>query len=249
MEPKSNNALELLTAIVNGDAEMEDGIAELKREGVSSLEEALQVLKDEAAQTKGSADAAAWPDFASMRRKAPPSVVANIKHVIPEVPFVLDGTLYDPSDIERFNGQELHFFTSPGKEHMLVVDDRDLMADWLQFEYFQRYRDISSPPLKYRMSPGAIFWEHDDLNGLAIGLGPNLGYWRLSEVSLGLFTGDWNDRISSFEMWTVGVVQLSDAKNFEGPFFYHVIPPGGYGSVPSLRPYGWNDRTSSCGDW
>jgi len=250
VEPKRGKALELLTAIAQGEAEMEDGLAELKREGVSSLEEALRVIKDEAAQGKRST-AATRPDFASMRRKAPQSVVAKIKHVVPEVPFVFDGTLYDPADIERFNGRELHFFTSPDQEHMLAVDDRDLMTDWLQFEYFQRYRDVSSHSMKTHESPHATWWEHDDLWGYAIGLTPNLGYWRLSEVSLGggLFADNWNDKISSFEMWSIGVVQLSDEADFMGPFFYHVVPPGGYASVTSLRPYGWNDRASSCGDW
>ncbi|MFI5554293.1 hypothetical protein [Streptomyces sp. NPDC051738] len=250
VEPKSDKSLDLLTAIVKGDAEIEDGIAELKREGITSLEEGLHILKEEA-EANGSEGAVAGPDFASMRRKADPSVVANIKHVVPEVPFVLDGTFYDPAAIERFNGQELHFFTSPGKDHMLVVDDRNLMVDWLQFEYFQRYRDIPSLPRNQRMNPGAIWFEDDDLKGGRIGCGPNRGFWRLSKVKYDpLFGGDWNDRISSFEMWSIGVVQLSDAKNFEGPLWYHVVPAGtGYASVRSLRPYGWNDRTSSCGDW
>ncbi|MFD4742596.1 hypothetical protein ACFWNQ_35240 [Streptomyces virginiae] len=250
MESKSDKSLELLTAIVKGDAEMEDGIAELKREGISSLQDALHVLKN-GAKDDGSADAAARPDFASMRRRANPSMVADIQHVVPEVPFVFDGVFYDPADIKRFNGQELHFFTAPDKDHMLVVDDRDLMVDWLQFEYFQRYRDTPSLPQNTRVNPGAVWFEHDDLTGGRISCGPNRGFWRLSKVTYDdLFGGDWNDRISSFEMWSIGVVQLSDAKNYEGPLWYHVAPAGtGYASVRSLRTYGWNDITSSCACW
>ncbi|MEU3317268.1 hypothetical protein ABZ743_31960 [Streptomyces sp. NPDC006662] len=244
VESQSNRSLELLTAIVKGDAGVEDGIAELRREGISSLKEALLVLRTEG-QANGSTGTATRPDFTTMRRKPPVTRVRNIKHSVPQVPFVLDGILYDPTDIQRFNGQELHFFTSPGKDHMLAVDDRDVMVDWLQFDYFERYRDISSIPLSEHMVAGAFWFEDDDMNGARIFATPNTGFWRLSKVG-----DDWNDRISSFEMWSVGVVQLSDNLNFEGPFFYHIAPEGSsYASVRSLTPYGWNDRASSCGDW
>ncbi|MEU9047915.1 MULTISPECIES: hypothetical protein [unclassified Kitasatospora] len=245
-ESKKNNALELLRAIVKGDAEIEDGLADLKAEGVSSLEDALSILKEEVKVHK-------WvdgpqPDFRKLRRHPRPEVVSSIKHVVPEVPFVLHGTWYEPQDITRFNGQELHFFTSPDSDHMLVVDDRDLMADWLQFAYFEKYRDFTH--IQLSDFGGTIWYQDDNTRGWSIAANQNRGYWNLLSETMGFF-GDWNDKISSFTMQGgVTVMQLSDDINFGGPFFYHTIPAGtGFEAVQSLNPFGWNDRASSCATW
>ncbi|MFB6842653.1 hypothetical protein [Streptomyces sp. NPDC056361] len=243
----TSKAMELLKAIVSGDAEMEDGLAELRSDGIVSLEDALTVLKQEV-KVDQLVDGPR-PDFQALRRSPSEREVSSIEHVVPEVPFLLGGTLYEPQDITRFNGQELHFFTSPNADRMLAVDDRDTMADWLQYEYFDRYRDISKAA-EFRVVPGATWFEHDYLQGAALFSHKDRGYQRLSQISMGLFAGDWNDKISSFSMRAIGVVQLSDAYYYYGPFWYYVVPAGTpYAEVLSLTPYGWNDRASSVGCW
>jgi hypothetical protein len=49
------------------------------------------------------------------------------------MPFLLRGTLYDPADVRRFDGQELHFIASADSPHILAVDDRAVMDRWWQF--------------------------------------------------------------------------------------------------------------------
>ena len=51
------------------------------------------------------------------------------------MPFVLNGTLYDPKDINRFDGQELHFAVAVSRDHMLAIDDLDVIGRWWQYIY------------------------------------------------------------------------------------------------------------------
>lgn len=245
-EQQNGKAIELLKAIVAGDAEMGDGLAELRNGGITSLEDALYALKQEV-KIDELVDVR-QPDFQALRRSPSAEAISRTEHVVPEMPFLLNGTWYEPQDITRFNGQDLNVITSPNADHMLAVDNRDVMADWLQFEYFERYRDIAQTA-EFRVTPGATWFEDDNLRGYALFAHKNRGYQRLSKISMGLF-GDWNDKISSFSMRAIGVVQLSDAYFYYGPFWYHVVPAGTpYAEVLSLRPYGWNDRASSVGCW
>ena len=43
--------------------------------------------------------------------------------------------MYNPKDITRFDGQELHFVPTPTGDHLLVVDDRALIKSWLRLAY------------------------------------------------------------------------------------------------------------------
>lgn len=46
-------------------------------------------------------------DFAFLSKRTSQEVAHSIVHAVPEVPFVLDGITYDPTEIKRFNGQAL----------------------------------------------------------------------------------------------------------------------------------------------
>ncbi|MBF9253587.1 hypothetical protein I2I11_09815 [Pontibacter sp. 172403-2] len=48
-------------------------------------------------------------DFSLLGKRTPQEIARNIVHRTPEVPFILDGVTYDPTDINRFNGQALLF--------------------------------------------------------------------------------------------------------------------------------------------
>ena len=58
---------------------------------------------------------------------------------MPTIPFLFNGTLYDPADIVRFNGQELHTIAAPGRDHLIVTDDGALINTWMQMTYASNY--------------------------------------------------------------------------------------------------------------
>jgi hypothetical protein len=58
-------------------------------------------------------------------------VRAGIRHKVPEIPFRIDGVLYDPGDISRFDGEELAFFVRR-RDEMLVMRDRQVWAPVVQ---------------------------------------------------------------------------------------------------------------------
>lgn len=98
-------ALTLLSALTKGGATIHDLDAELRRLGLNfSYSELLE----------------------KTRTKINPRIVQRV----PQVPFSLNGTMYDPKDIIRFNGQELHFVLAPSGDHMLVVDNIELLKIW-----------------------------------------------------------------------------------------------------------------------
>ena len=64
-------------------------------------------------------------------------------HRVPELPVRIDGVLYDPKDIGRFDGQPLHFVAVPKKSgHELIGSTGDV---WIESSsnYF-RVRDMLS---------------------------------------------------------------------------------------------------------
>jgi len=96
-------ALSLLSAITMGNATIEDLAMELRKHGLdlSSLKFSEKTLQD-----------------------------SRIVQRVPKIPFILNGIMYDPKDITRFNGQELHFVPAPAGDHLLVVDNRALIKSW-----------------------------------------------------------------------------------------------------------------------
>jgi hypothetical protein len=240
-------AFNLIAAIVAGDADMKDGVASLTKEGISSLEDALLVLKQELSTRTLNEDPI---DFRQLRKESPPEATSHIKHIVPEFPFILHGTEYEPQDITRFDGQELHFIATPNSDHMLAVDDRNLIVDWWQFSYFDRYRESPNQHIRSDIPEARTNFRDDpNLRGYVLPANANRGYERLSEVDRGIF-GDWNDVISSFSMSGVQVAQLHEHKYYGGESFSWVLPYGTeYGEVRDLGPYGWGDRASSVGTW
>ncbi|WP_030712623.1 hypothetical protein [Streptomyces sp. NRRL F-2580] len=258
---EKTDALALLAAMVAGDADIRDGVLKLKEDGVSSLEEAIVLLRDGWGARRLLNRGELEPiDFGKMRKKSPPEALARIEHVVPEVPFVVRGVEYEPKDITRFNGKGLHFITTPDSDCMLALDDRDTWVDWMQLLYFERNKG------SLNLSRGGEFpgvahvraalietkWYEDiKLDGEVIANAPNRGYARLSKVSRGAFGElDWNDVISSFAMYRTQVATIYDPMNWGDPTWSLVLPYGSlYGEALDLTTYGWNDRASGCATW
>ena len=121
--------LDLLAAVAAGDAERGDVANTLRDRGVDALDVLLAVVARAGRSTRAARLSLARPltPHRSRASDAPPS-----EHRRPRVPFVLNGTLHDPEDIDRFQGQELHFTPSPNRNELIVIDDRDTMNTWWQ---------------------------------------------------------------------------------------------------------------------
>jgi hypothetical protein len=196
------------------------------------------------------------------RQKTPQDVVARIVQRVPRIPVVLNGVTYDPEDITRFNGRELHFIAAPAGDHVLAVDDRDLMQNWWRLTYLEQYRRSGpslaagaqpmpngSPAQAREFHPRTWFYEDINLGGSQIYLDANRGYYDLTEVSMGVF-GDWNDEISSFWMIGTHVTVLHEDVRWTGQTFT-VVRPHDEAEFKqlSLLSVGWNDRASSLETW
>lgn len=245
-QPK--RALALLTAITSGEAVVEDIAKELRNEGIGSLEELIVILRESINEAKEDEANAMKPvNFQNWRRKTSQESISNIVQRVPKVPFILNGTMYDPEDIKRFNGLELHFILAPEADHMLVVDDRDLITDWWRLAYFERFKNISMQhgtemQTRRQLIPLTGFFEDINFGGYALGLLPNRGYNRLSRVGRGFF-GDWNDEISSVSMIGTNITVLHEDKNWAGATLTLT------GSESDLHRLGWGDRASSIETW
>ena len=251
-----NKALELLSAIVVGDAAIEDIATELRRHGIESVNGVLEMVRKVARERVAAQENAIRPiNLQGMRKKSSPERVSRIVQRVPKIPFLLNGTMYDPKDIVRFNGHELHLVPVVTGKHMVAVEDRDVIANWWLLTYLSGAPEDDS--IEYGgMGPGpqsappvgpeefhfegeappvsTKFYEHPDLQGDYLELKPNRGYWDLTKVSSGLFGWgtDWNDRISSVSMYFTKVCVLHDDIHWEGSTLTILeakIPSGGGG--------------------
>ncbi|WP_217225104.1 peptidase inhibitor family I36 protein [Desertibacillus haloalkaliphilus] len=105
-------SLELLTAITNGNANVDDLAEELEQQGLPF-------------------------SYLKLRNKTSREIISQNVQKVPKVPFILNGTMYDPKDITRFNGQELHFVKPPSGDHLLVVDNEGLLKSWLRLAHHE----------------------------------------------------------------------------------------------------------------
>jgi hypothetical protein len=242
----SNRAVDLLSAILVGDAAVGDIAAELRRQGIDSVPAVLEMVRKMARQRTAAQAAAVRPiNLAGMRKKTPPQRVSKVKQRVPEVPFLLNGTLHDPKDIVRYNGRELHFIPTADGEQLLVVEDRELIRTWRQYLFLsnqaklpEKYLDLPGVPKpgsakpqtmpspsptgvivlgggKYPQEARTKFFEDVNLGGGFIELDPNRGYYDLTHVGKGVF-GDWNDEISSVEMVYTRVAVLWEHIHWAG---------------------------------
>ncbi|MFD9126875.1 hypothetical protein [Kitasatospora sp. NPDC059571] len=261
---QQSKAMELLAAIVAGDADIEDGLAQLRKEGVDSVETALMTLRQGLQNSRsGQAGAMQMLDIQRMQRKTPPDRVSRIVHAAPTVPFILNGTTYDPEDIKRFDGQELHFVLPPTQDHLLVVNDSDLIATWHQLLYLEKYCSAggttsarkagtggNSDTTRSVPYPRTWFFEDAGWLGYSIYLDANRGYYDLTKVSkFGPF-GDWNDITSS--VWLIGthVAVLYSDIHWQGETLtLQILDSASELMIGDLVDWGFNDRASSLATW
>ncbi|WP_158997749.1 hypothetical protein [Streptomyces aureus] len=245
-----SKALALLGAIAAGEAEIQDVVVELKKYGIETTGNLLAILSEELKDTQGHGDAL---DFSKVQEGTPHEALSAIEHRIPQVPFILNGTMYDPEDVTRFNGQELHFIASPKSDHMFTLDDRKQFTTWRQFTYLEQYLHGNHPPRAAESTspnhgtlgppnPMTGFNEHINFEGSWLNCPKNRGFYTL---------GGWNDKISSFKMVGTQVTVLHEHIHWAGDTFSRVLPYSDYPYFEerNLLLYGWNDRASSVETW
>ncbi len=192
------------------------------------------------------------------------SLVTNITHRTPTVPVVLDGKRVDPEVLTRYDGLPLDYvLTTPeGEDPMLVVfTDRQALPTHLRGLLHGRHKPATSPVTESLQKagfvhlsnprtipcppcmPGVWIYEHINFDGDVIRFADHEGHddlTRFTRGRTGLFTGSWNDVISSISCVASHCVATEDIHWGGSRLFL-----GAYQSVADLSQIGWNDRISA----
>jgi hypothetical protein len=140
--------LGLISAVAAGDAAREDVAAELRDAKVDALDVLIDVLAQATQKTHVRRASARRVDPQQLAGTLPARGATETVHRPPTQPFLLRGTVYDPQDIARFNGTDLHVVSAPGREELLAFDDRTVMENWWQLSYVSATLASSDAPLK-----------------------------------------------------------------------------------------------------
>ncbi|MEK4599466.1 hypothetical protein CN995_07310 [Bacillus cereus] len=124
-------SFELLSAITMGKATKHDLAAELNRLDLNI-------------------------SYSKLLEEKQTNINSSFVQRVPQVPFYLNGTFYEPKDIKHFNGQELHFVPSLSEDLMLVVDNIELINYWMilvnhELFGYQKKRQLPEIP-----TPGSV---------------------------------------------------------------------------------------------
>ncbi|WP_394141139.1 hypothetical protein [Cytobacillus oceanisediminis] len=240
----------LLSDITKGKATIYDLAAELRRLGLNF-------------------------SYSELLEKTRPKINSRIVQRVPQVPFILNGTMYDPKDIIRFNGQELHFVIPPSGDHMLVVDNIELLNAWKILENhellgYQKMRRV--PPIPQPGDVGDPGGEGEGDLAPMPGFGqslpphqpPTFRTYFYSEKRYKGFPLMVKGKVRDLRRLQMGVTglynwdkKISSVSNigsyrdcvlFEGYNFYgpSLMVRFGY-QIEDLARFGWDNRASSVG--
>ncbi len=224
---------------------VDDVMKMLEEDGIRDLQ---QFIKSELAHAKKASKA---PQRASMLGPSvgKPSRRGPAQRPV-EVPVLIDGVLYDPKDIHRFDGQILHFVAPVGERPLQAYTGDQwptALRTFIQYQTVARAlgwksEGLAPPPIIYHSE----FFSDSDFNGDYLWLDWQHEWPDLTQVYRGDFWNrqSWNDCISSVVVSQgVGFLVLCEDINLGGASLsVHV-------QIPDLTPYGWNDRTSSIVWW
>lgn len=271
-----DRAMNFVVAMARGDAFPQDVPEHVRQEGYGDLDETIAALGQAARQAIDPTLPHQPIDPTIFARPNPPEMFAETVHRA-KLPFLHNGTLFDPQDIARFNGQELHLVQTPG--HLLAFSDRKSIARVWELLYVTKVVEPSTnttPAVPQTLlsdegpvpigdlfpevdedDVGAHFWEdsRDEGYGSHLFCPNNRGYQDLTEVCKGfLCTGDWNDVISSFRCWSTpfqfnNVCVLYEHVGYWGLTLTSVGSGRECFAYYQLDSVGFNDITSSVGTW
>jgi hypothetical protein len=152
----------VLGALSNGTLNelKEDDILEaLREEGIKNLEELVSRLSRSISELKSRGmQRSSRIDLALLSKPTPIKIVSRIVHKAPKMPFILGDTEYDPKDIIRFNGQELHFVLAnhPRGGNVLIAfrEKMNPVMSYLQTKYMLQLGRIWESGLIWPMDWG-----------------------------------------------------------------------------------------------
>jgi len=185
-------------------------------------------------------------DFAPLAKLTPQDVARAITHVVPRIPFILDGVAFEPKDISRFNGRALIFtpLVQPdGSTGLQVFHDevRPILAGYLQTRQIASllfpndFPPIPGPPIPGPPNPpGTPSGQHD--------YPPLVGCGGITGIACGQ-SQQPSVPTPPLVPGTFGQVQMFDDSNYSGNWFW------------LAKSYMWNDLTRVSrggffgGDW
>jgi hypothetical protein len=129
------NLLKTLAASSLGSATADELLVAFKEDGTDTLRDLvvkwLHSLEDE---KKHNYLAPSRINIKLIETQTSKERIAKTVHRVPKVSFILNGVEYDPKDIRRFNGTELHFVVGSkavSRDSLLAFEDKALLTNWL----------------------------------------------------------------------------------------------------------------------
>lgn len=231
-------------------------LQELYARGITTLE---QFVESEAQKRKPQRiDSKKALEAVLARSASDSSVKSKIGPPSSSVTIVLDGRRVDYNAIAQLNGQPLDYVATTlkgGEQALVVFSDRSIVRNHLlsQFKGSIPALDnevnkaliaggLQPSPLIPRIEVGLVIWEDVGYGGSDWTLGPEEYYPDLTEITggLGLFGGDWNDKISSVQMARCYCVAWENIES-QGLGAKLIL----YQDTPDLHILGWGDRISA----
>jgi hypothetical protein len=279
MKAQETSEYNVIDAIANKDATAADIEEILRKRGINSVADVIDQLRKDAAKQDGRAQSAKTAvDFRRFTVPDDYRPSSATTHRVPAIPILVDRVLIDPSDIKRFDGQELHLVVAPDQKSMIGITDRRVVSKWWEMTYITAMLgrslagvgggrgapEVSTEPGKAyshgRPDPSCDYYEHPDYQGSSISHEANRGFADLTAVHSGVLGwGDsWNDRISSLIVANMSICVLHEHVFWAGnTIAFQPTPlsspegPPSYATmwVRELGSFGWNDVASSVEGW
>jgi hypothetical protein len=276
MAERRNDLIDLISAVASGDASREDVVADLRKKKIDALDLLIEVFARQAkASSRQTPGERVDVQALSQRSDAPTKPVQRV----PGLPVLLRGTLYDPADITRFDGTELHFIAT-GKDHILAIDDRAIMENLWQTSYLASMARSDYTTMKETTDTSVPTVTDGGVRPTSVDGGYTGGYtcaWVTptapnphtnfyEDINYG---GDRLELASGFEIpklsghhlgpfwsgddWNDNISSIQMVRTEATVIFEHVNKTGQsfsfFRSEPNLVNLGWNDRASSAVTW
>ena len=141
----SSGIVKQLAELAAGEKSPQDVVRDLRKEKVDALEVMVNLIDHASRASKSGRQCQQMIDVRRWAKRGSAERLGT-KHKTPLVPFLLNGTLYDPTDIKRFEGVELHFIGAG--DHLLAIDDWKMMARWWELSFMSSaleslWRDVA----------------------------------------------------------------------------------------------------------
>jgi hypothetical protein len=230
-------------------------LRELSARGITTLEQLVE-RKARMRKPQRIDSEKALQDILARSAPPDPSFKSKIGPPASSVAIVLDGKRVEYNAIARLNGQPLDYVATTlkgGEQALVVFSDRSIMKDH-RLRHFRGSLQAINQDVEKALMAGGLQPSSAVARGIELGgricvdhffegdsttLAPNDYVPDLTEfdAGLGLFGGDWNDKISSIQMGRCWCQVWEDINEGGASLTFSV-------DKPELDSIGWNDRIS-----